>query len=149
MTIAVDFDGTLVEHRYPEIGKEFPFAFAALRKLMKDGHTLVLWTVREGRLLDEAVEFCKSKGVEFAAVNGFYPDDSLAVDLSSRKLKVSLFIDDRNLGGLPCLDRKPGVPDWAAIYDMISTGMSADEFYRRKYSDRQHKKSWISRLLGR
>ena len=57
MIIAVDFDGTIVEHRYPAIGKERPFATDTLKKLIKDGHRLILWTVREGRLLDEAVEF--------------------------------------------------------------------------------------------
>ena len=50
MTIAVDFDGTIVEHRYPNIGKERPFAFDVLKKLQKEGHKLILWTAREGRL---------------------------------------------------------------------------------------------------
>ena len=55
MTIAVDFDGTIVEHRYPHIGKEKPFAVQTLKQLIADGHQLILWSVREGRLLDEAV----------------------------------------------------------------------------------------------
>ena len=46
MIIAVDFDGTIVEHRYPAIGKELPFATSTLRQLMEDGHRLILWTVR-------------------------------------------------------------------------------------------------------
>jgi hydroxymethylpyrimidine pyrophosphatase-like HAD family hydrolase len=49
MIIAIDFDGTLVEHKYPEIGKEIPFAFETLRRLQQDKHRLILWTVREGR----------------------------------------------------------------------------------------------------
>ena len=56
MLIAIDFDGTLVEHKYPEIGKEIPFAFETLKRLQADGHRLILWSVREGRLLDEAVD---------------------------------------------------------------------------------------------
>ena len=60
MYIAVDFDGTIVEHRYPKIGREKPFAIETLKKLRKDGHQLILWTVREGRLLDEAVEFSQT-----------------------------------------------------------------------------------------
>ena len=51
MIIAVDFDGTIVEHRYPAIGRELPFAIETLKKLAKEGHRLILWTVREGRLL--------------------------------------------------------------------------------------------------
>lgn len=47
MIIAVDFDGTIVEHRYPEIGREKPFAFDTLKMLQKEGHRLILWTVRE------------------------------------------------------------------------------------------------------
>ncbi len=56
MTIAVDFDGTIVEHRYPEIGEEKPFAVQALRMLIADHHRLILWSVREGKLLDDAIE---------------------------------------------------------------------------------------------
>lgn len=57
MIIAVDFDGTIVEHRYPQIGKEIPFAIATLKKLQKEHHLLILWSVREGKLLKEAVEY--------------------------------------------------------------------------------------------
>jgi len=69
MTIAVDFDGTIVEHRYPEIGKELPFATQTLKMLIEDRHKLILWSVREGKLLDDAVEWCRKRGVEFYAVN--------------------------------------------------------------------------------
>ena len=69
MVIAVDFDGTIVEHRYPAIGKEIPFATATLKRLVEHGHRLILWSVREGELLDEAVNWCKERGVEFYAVN--------------------------------------------------------------------------------
>ena len=65
MTIAVDFDGTIVEHRYPQIGEEIPFAIETLKMLIKDRHRLILWSVREGELLEEAVEWCRQRGVEF------------------------------------------------------------------------------------
>lgn len=57
MIIAVDFDGTIVEHKYPHIGKEIPFAISTLKRLQAEHHQLILWTVREGRLLEEAVNF--------------------------------------------------------------------------------------------
>lgn len=60
MIIAVDFDGTIVEHKYPAIGKEIPLATVTLRQLIKDGHKLILWTVRENELLDDAVNGVKS-----------------------------------------------------------------------------------------
>ena len=58
MVIAVDFDGTIVEHRYPRIGEEIPFAIDTLKLLQQEKHRLILWSVREGALLDEAVEWC-------------------------------------------------------------------------------------------
>ena len=108
MVIAVDFDGTIVEHEYPKIGRPIPFAIETLLQLQQDGHILILWTVRDGSLLQEAVDYCKNKGLHFYAANKNYPEeDSLTV---SRKLTADLFIDDRNLGGLP---------DWGVIYHAI------------------------------
>ncbi len=113
MTIAVDFDGTIVEHKYPEIGEELPFATDTLKMLINDRHRLILWTVREGRLLDEAVNWCRERGVEFYAINREYPEETKAGNqFYSRKLNsVDIWIDDRNIGGLP---------DWGTIYRMIS-----------------------------
>lgn len=51
MIIAVDFDGTIVEHRYPAIGNEIPFAIETLKRLSEERHRLILWSVREGKLL--------------------------------------------------------------------------------------------------
>ena len=111
MTIAVDFDGTIVEHRYPAIGPELPFAIDTLKYLCAKRHKLILWTVREGQLLDEAVAYCKNRGLEFYAVNKNYPEEKETHEGYSRKLQADLFIDDRNLGGLP---------DWGEIYRMLS-----------------------------
>lgn len=113
MTIAVDFDGTIVEHRYPEIGREIPFAIDTLKMLIKDRHKLILWTVREGELLEDAVNWCRERGVEFYAVNREYPEETKTSNPNfSRKLSaVDVWIDDRNIGGLP---------DWGTIYRMIS-----------------------------
>lgn len=96
--IAVDFDGTIVEHDYPKIGKEMLFAFATLKELNKKGHKLILWTIRTGHLLDEAVEYCRKNGVEFYAVNKNFPEEVLTEN-TSRKLNADIFIDDRNVGG--------------------------------------------------
>ena len=112
MTIAVEFDGTIVEHKYPAIGEEIPFAVDTLKMLIRDRHKLILWSVREGHLLDEAVAWCRERGIEFYAVNKDYPEETTDNNQHfSRKLKVDIFIDDRNLGGLP---------DWGTIYRMVS-----------------------------
>ncbi len=111
LKIAVDFDGTIVEHRYPEIGKEIMFAFQTLRALQEQGHQLILWTYRSGRELEDAVEYCRRNGLEFYAVNSSYPEEEFDEDYDSRKIDVDLFIDDRNIGGLP---------PWGEIYQMIN-----------------------------
>ncbi|GAB4455167.1 MAG: hypothetical protein OHK0036_18860 [Bacteroidia bacterium] len=107
--IAVDFDGTIVEHAYPKIGKEMLFAFATLKALQAKGHKLILWTIRTGHLLDEAVEFCRQNGVEFYAVNKNFPDEEMTPD-TPRKLNADIFIDDRNLGGFL---------GWSKVWQML------------------------------
>ncbi|MBR6962955.1 MAG: hypothetical protein IKH86_04900 [Prevotella sp.] len=112
MTIAVDFDGTIVEHEYPNIGREIPFATDTLKMLIKDQHKLILWSCREDQLLQDAIDWCRERGVEFYAVNKDYPEEKVEYNNHfTRKLKVDMFIDDRNVGGLP---------DWGVIYEMIS-----------------------------
>jgi hydroxymethylpyrimidine pyrophosphatase-like HAD family hydrolase len=96
--IAVDFDGTIVEHDYPRIGKEMLFAFSTLKALQAKGHKLILWTFREGETLDEAVDYCKNNGIEFYAVNKSYPEEQFDSSIS-RKINADIFIDDRNVGG--------------------------------------------------
>ena len=145
MIIAIDFDGTLVEHKYPEIGKEIPFAFETLRRLQQDRHRLILWTVREGRLLDEALAFCRERGIEFYAVNRDYPEEEKGANRHySRKLKADLFIDDRNLGGLP---------DWGTIYEMVTQKLSYEDLMRKyeeeSYYDTPKKKGFFARVFGK
>lgn len=118
MVIAVDFDGTIVEHEFPKIGKPIPFAIETLLQLQKDGHVLLLWTVREGKLLQEALEYCQKKGLTFYAANKNHPDEE---EPFPRKLNADMFIDDRNLGGMP---------DWGVAYHAIKTMMeNGDESF--------------------
>lgn len=109
LLIAVDFDGTIVKDAYPKIGKARLFAFETLKKLQQDGHRLILWTYRKGARLEEAVEFCKKNGIEFYAVNKSFPEEKYHTE-KSPKINADLFIDDRNLGGLP---------SWGEIYQLI------------------------------
>ena len=142
MVIAVDFDGTIVEHRYPAIGKELPFAIDTLRQLAAEGHRLILWTVREGQYLDDAVAFCRDRGLEFYAVNRDYPEEEPERNNRfTRKLKADLWIDDRNLGGLP---------DWGTIYEMIHHRLTYEDLMHRYESNDRHsapKKNLFQRLF--
>ncbi len=105
-TIAIDFDGTIVEDSYPDIGKPVLFAFETLQKFQEEGYRLILWTYRSGRKLDEAVAFCEEKGIHFYAVNKSFPEE-IFDEKYSRKIKADYFIDDRNIGGLI---------EWGKIY---------------------------------
>ena len=136
MTIAVDFDGTIVEHRYPTIGKEIPFATQTLRMLIADRHKLILWSVREGKLLEEAVEWCRERGIEFYAVNKDFPEEDLEKNQHfSRKLKADIWIDDRNIGGLP---------DWGTIYQMITERKTYEQVLTERLAldEPKPKKKW-------
>ena len=132
MTIAVDFDGTIVRHRYPEIGEEIPFAVNTLKMLIEERHRLILWTVREGELLDEALAWCRERGIEFYAVNRDFPEEDVTRNENfTRKLKVDMWIDDRNVGGLP---------DWGTIYRIITEHKTFEEILTEELDPVSHAK---------
>ncbi len=140
MTIAVDFDGTIVEHKYPAIGPEKPEAIDTLIRLADDGHHIILWSVREGHLLDEAVNFCRERGLEFYAVNSETPDDSWTRNNVPRKITADIYIDDRNLGGLP---------DWEQIYRMVSEKILYSDMRKQPSRRKNGKKSFLKRIAER
>ena len=138
--IAIDFDGTIVEHQYPEIGKEKLFAFETLREMQKKGYKLILWTVRSGEKLEEAVEFCRNKGVEFYAVNKNYPEE-VVDDGFVRKIEADIYIDDRNVGGFP---------GWSAIWQMLNPDENVRISQRGKIPGNKNREtSWLKRLFGK
>jgi len=135
LKIAVDFDGTIVEHEYPDIGKEMLFAFETLKELQKHGALLILWTFRAGYELEQAVEFCRNKGIEFYAVNKSYPEEVFDETIS-RKINADIFIDDRNVGGFP---------GWGRIWQLIS---GYDEIELETARRLNRRRSILSRLFG-
>ena len=140
MIIAVDFDGTIVEHEYPRIGREIPFATETLQKLQRNPHhRLILWTMRTGKELDEAVKFCRERGVIFYAHNENYPSEKLDNE-TSRKVMADLYIDDRNIGGLP---------DWGAICQMIESGKPHLPYAEMEFHYPQKKKGFFEKLFGK
>jgi hypothetical protein len=118
MIIAVDFDGTIVKHRYPKIGKEKYFAFRTLKALQQQGHKIILWTFRTGERLEQAVDFCKQNGIEFYAVNKSTPEVLPGSKNLSPKINADVFIDDRNFGGFP---------GWDIIYRKLCRNVSFKE----------------------
>ena len=110
MIIAVDFDGTIVKHKYPVIGKEIPFAIETLRLLQEKGHKLILWTYRHGKELEKAVDFCEKRGLIFHAINNNFEGEEFD-NSYSRKIYADIYIDDRNL---------MGIPEWKTIYNLLT-----------------------------
>lgn len=140
--IAIDFDGTIVEDRYPEIGKPMIFAFESMKRLQEKGYRLILWTYRHGERLQQAVDFCKKNGIEFYTVNANFEGEAFEEDKQSRKINADYFIDDKNLGGFP---------GWGEVYqiiiDKIEFGIEGREILA--YSKRKQKKktSFFSRIF--
>jgi hydroxymethylpyrimidine pyrophosphatase-like HAD family hydrolase len=137
MIIAVDFDGTIVEHKYPAIGKPLLFAFETLRKLQEERHQLILWTYRAGKELDEAVEYCKKNGIEFYAVNKNYPEEIFEENSVSRKIQADFYIDDRNICGLP---------GWGEIWQIIHPELNPT--LQNELKNLARNKSFLKRLFN-
>ena len=130
MKIAVDFDGTIVEHEYPKIGEEKLFAIETLKQIQKQGHQLILWTYRTGKELDDAVNFCKNKGFEFYAINRNYPEETFD-ETTPRKLNADLYIDDRNFGGFV---------EWSKVWQTLSN--ESIDVLEQKFLKKNKKSIW-------
>jgi hypothetical protein len=105
---AIDFDGTIVEHAYPKIGKMRNFADVIINKIKSNGHKIIIWTCRHTKeTLEEMIEFLKVNKIQYDTINeniegiGFYPEPKVYADI---------YIDDRNLGG---------IPKWLDIYEQL------------------------------
>lgn len=112
MIIAIDFDGTIVEDHFPEIGKMIDGAREVINKLYDEGYTIIIWTCR--------TRINKARAIEFLALNGIkyhrFNESSLANlrqynNIDTRKVYADLYIDDKGL-------MKP-LPPWSEIYEMV------------------------------
>ena len=118
--IAVDFDGTLVTHDYPVIGQELPGAVETCKALIANGHQLILWTMRDGKELQEAVQWCFEKGITLFGVNRNPTQDGWT---KSPKAYASIYIDDAALGAPlnfnPTFHDRPYV-DWDKVKEYLT-----------------------------
>ncbi len=135
--IAVDFDGTIVEHEYPKIGKEKLFAFRTLKELEKQGARLILWTFRTGKELQDAVDYCRENGIEFYAINRNYPEEVMDETIS-RKIDADIYIDDKNLGGFP---------GWSEVWQILNPYEIQEKLAEKRISSNRLK--IFTRLFGR
>lgn len=121
--IAIDFDGTLAEHMYPSIGLEVPGAIATCLELQAAGHRLILYTMRsnyskDGNTLDEAIDWCRAKGLEFWAVGRNPEQESWT---NAFKCYAQAYIDDNAIG---CPLRKSirserMMVDWIRVRELL------------------------------
>lgn len=93
--IAVDFDGTLCENKFPEIGNENKTVISELLLAQSEGAKVILWTCREGELLTKALRWCYDRGLEFDAVNDSLPKWKEHFGNSPRKIGATEYWDDR------------------------------------------------------
>ena len=95
--IAVDFDGTLCENAWPDIGTPYLDMINWMKRLRKDGHKVILWTCREGMNLVNAIVWCAEHGLFFDAVNDNLEESKRLFGNNSRKILADFYIDDKAL----------------------------------------------------
>lgn len=97
MIYAVDFDGTLCRNAWPEIGEPNLELIRFLKQAQANGAELILWTMREGETLNQAVEWCSQHGLEFDVVNDNLEKLKDAYNNNPRKVYADYYIDDHNM----------------------------------------------------
>jgi hypothetical protein len=113
MYVCVDFDGTMVAHEYPKIGRDIG-AFAWLQSAQKKGARIILFTMRSGKELDEAVALCKERGIDLYGINHNPDQDAWT---TSPKAYGNIYIDDAAFGCPLAVSSKIVRPyvDWSIV----------------------------------
>lgn len=101
--IAVDFDGTLVQNAFPEIGEVNQLIWDAILAYRAAGWKIILWSCRTGDMLDEAVKFCCARGMIFDSINQNLPEVQQYYGGDTRKVFANMYVDDR-MAALICDD---------------------------------------------
>lgn len=131
MNIAIDFDGTIVEHKFPRVGEPVPGAIEWMRKFQEAGARLLLWTMRSdgqenGDVLTQAVKHCENFGIKFFGVN---ENPEQVTWTKSPKLYAHLYIDDAAFGCPlihPGEGQRPYV-DWEAVGPAVMAMLTPQE----------------------
>lgn len=110
LTLAIDFDATIVVEEYPNIGPLLPQAKKYINKLYEQGYYIIINTCRANDQELEAEDFLYKEGIHFHKLNENQPGRILQYGTDCRKISADLYIDDKNLGTLP---------NWKTIYKLI------------------------------
>lgn len=95
MIIAIDFDGTIVTHMYPKIGQPIDGAIETIKILQNAGHKIILYTMRSGQPLNEAIQYLVDNDIHLWSVN---KNPEQIKWTQSPKVYAPLYIDDAALG---------------------------------------------------
>lgn len=109
--LAIDFDGTIVENAYPNVGTLKPNAKTVINKLKQEGFKIIINTCRSGIFEGRVYEFLEEQGIEYDYINSNLPTQIEYFKQDCRKISADIYIDDKNLGGVP--------EDWNVIYELI------------------------------
>jgi len=148
MIIAIDFDGTLHAGKWPAIDAPVTDAIKVMQQLKADGHYLIIWTCREGEPQRQMIDWLVKNNIPFDCINDHQPGTTEFYGYASRKVYAHLYIDDKQIGGLPSWERiykyvckveKAYKETKAKEYDVISlteycdfNGINPEELIGRK-----------------
>lgn len=99
--ISIDYDDTIVYADYPEVGVLKPYAREVINQLYNEGHTIIINTCRSGDHQQMAAMYLHDMGIKFHHINENHPDNIAMYDSDSRKIFADIYVDDKQLGGLP------------------------------------------------
>lgn len=97
MVYAIDFDGTLCENKFPDIGKENQAMIDYVKSLQEQGNQIILWTCRVGNELENAILWCTERGLVFDAYNANLSENIEKFGNDTRKVFAHYYVDDKNL----------------------------------------------------
>lgn len=111
MRLAIDFDGTIAERAWPDVGPLIENADVYIRKLYEEGHVILINTCRTGKYEGYAEDFLNKHNIPYHYINSNDPELIELFKQDCRKISADLYIDDKCLMGLP--------DSWEEIYNII------------------------------
>jgi len=131
ITIAIDFDGTVVMHEYPEVGAPNPGAIEWMKKFQEAGARIILFTMRsEMNFLQDAVDYLEESGITLDGVNVNPGQESWTL---TTKAYAQVYIDDAAFGCPLKINMSNGMPvgrpyvDWDVVGPKVMNIIVASE----------------------
>lgn len=137
MTIAVDFDGTCVKHKYPLVGEDVDGAVSVLKELVRKGHKIILYTMRNGDTLDDTlkpheddfvrrcVKAHNSAVDELRSLGKLLPQDDIKYSIEYKDsivpLQESIYEDAKDLEKKKTVDEGTTVVTYKKVYKFVRT----------------------------